>query len=57
MYDELRDGFEHLFLQPCYIHSEDVAWNGKNFALTEKVVKDNPQWRLSLQTHKWMGID
>ena len=57
MYDELKEGFEHLFLQPCYIHSEDVEWNGKNFALTESVVKNNPQWRLSLQTHKWMGID
>ena len=31
--------------------------NGKNFSLTESVVKNNPKWRLSLQTHKWMGID
>jgi organic radical activating enzyme len=34
-----------------------VEWNGKNFALTETVVKENPTWRLSLQTHKWMGVD
>lgn len=57
MYDDLVSGFTHLYIQPCYIESESVAWNGTNFALTEALVKENPQWRLSLQTHKWMGID
>ncbi|MEC8541071.1 MAG: 7-carboxy-7-deazaguanine synthase, partial [Candidatus Thermoplasmatota archaeon] len=57
LYDELVPGFDNLFLQPCYIESESVEWNGRNFALTEAIVKDNPRWRLSLQTHKWMGID
>ena len=57
MYDGLVDGFDHLFLQPCYIESESVEWNGRNFAQTESIVKENPKWRLSLQTHKWMGID
>ena len=57
LYDELIDGFTHHFLQPCYMESESVEWNGKNFALTESVVKDSPPWRLSLQTHKWMGVD
>lgn len=57
MYDELIQGFTHLYLQPCYIDNESVEWNGKNFALTESVVKQNNAWRLSLQTHKWMGID
>ena len=57
LYDELKHGFEHHFLQPCYLENEDVEWNGRNFALTEKVVKENPGWRLSLQTHKWMGVD
>ncbi len=57
LYDDLIDGFNNLYLQPCYIDNESVEWNGKNFALTEEVVKNNPQWRLSLQTHKWMGID
>ena len=57
MYDGLIDGFDHLFLQPCYIESESVEWNGRNFAQTESIVKENPKWRLSLQTHKWMGID
>lgn len=57
MYDELKQGFDNLFLQPCYIESESVEWNGKNFSLTEDVVKANSEWRLSLQTHKWMQID
>lgn len=57
MYDELKQGFDNLFLQPCYIESETVEWNGKNFSLTEDIVKANSEWRLSLQTHKWMQID
>ena len=57
MYDDLKLGFTHHFLQPCYMENESVEWNGKNFALTETVVKQNPTWRLSLQTHKWMGVD
>lgn len=57
MYDDLKQGFDYLFLQPCYIDSESVEWNGKNFALTESIIKENPEWRLSLQTHKWMQID
>ena len=56
MYDELKPGFDHLFLQPCYDEANSVEQNGRSFALTEKVVKDHPEWRLSLQTHKWMGI-
>lgn len=57
MYEELKQGFDYLFLQPCYIETESVEWNGRNFAMTESVVKNNPEWRLSLQTHKWMQID
>jgi organic radical activating enzyme len=33
-----------------------VEQNGKNFQLVEKLVKESPGWRLSLQTHKWMGV-
>lgn len=57
MYDDLRQGFDHAFLQPCYMEAESVEWNGRNFAETEEVVKKNSSWRLSLQTHKWMGVD
>jgi 7-carboxy-7-deazaguanine synthase len=56
MYDELKHGFDHLYLQPCYMEQESIEWNGKNFRDTEDIVKKNSQWRLSLQTHKWMGV-
>ncbi|MBS72528.1 MAG: 7-carboxy-7-deazaguanine synthase [Thermoplasmata archaeon] len=56
MYDELKSGFDHHFLQPCYIENETVEVNGSNFKAVESVVKANPGWRLSLQTHKWMGV-
>ncbi|ABX09753.1 7-carboxy-7-deazaguanine synthase QueE [Prochlorococcus marinus] len=39
-----------LFLQPGWGHSM-----GQKLAI-EYVIK-NPQWRLSLQTHKWLAID
>jgi organic radical activating enzyme len=57
MYDELIDGFTHHFLQPCYDENKDVGWNGKNFLSTFEMVRNNPRWNLSLQTHKWMGVD
>jgi len=57
IYDKLKQGFEHLYLQPCYDESKDVVWNGKSFRQTMEVVKNNPEWHLSLQTHKWMGVD
>ena len=56
MYESLKEGFSHLFLQPCYDENATVEENGRGFALTEAVVKAHPEWRLSLQTHKWMGI-
>ena len=38
-----------LFLQP--------GWNNKNgLTLAFQHVKNNPQWRLSIQTHKWLGV-
>ena len=55
-YDDLRGGFSHHYIQPCYIDADSVEQNGKNFQLVEKLVKESPGWRLSLQTHKWMGV-
>jgi organic radical activating enzyme len=55
-YDELKKGFTHQFIQPCYIESDTVEENGLSFQLVEQLVKDSPGWRLSLQTHKWMGV-
>ena len=57
MYDELKQGFEHHFIQPCYMENDTVEQNGRSFATVENIVKNNPGWRLSLQTHKWMGVD
>tara|TARA_B110001454_G_scaffold176220_1_gene168258 strand:- start:807 stop:1244 length:438 start_codon:yes stop_codon:yes gene_type:complete len=57
MYDNLKKGFENLFLQPCYDESKDAGFNGKTFHGTFERVMQNPGWNLSLQTHKWMGVD
>ena len=57
MYDNLKEGFSHHFLQPCYDEGKSVEWNGLNFHQTYEVVKTNPSWRLSLQTHKWMCVE
>ena len=57
MYDELKEGFQHHFLQPCYDEGQSVEWNGLNFHQTFEVVKSYPAWRLSLQTHKWMCVE
>jgi 7-carboxy-7-deazaguanine synthase len=57
MYDSLKTGFKNLFLQPCYDESKDPGLNGKTFHGTFEMVMQNPGWNLSLQTHKWMGID
>ena len=56
MYDSLRDGFDHLYLQPCYDEAKGVEWNGLNFHETFELVRSRPEWRLSLQTHKWMCV-
>mgnify|MGYP001406617624 FL=1 len=57
LYDDLKLGFKHHYIQPCYLENESVENNGRNFSLVESIVKSNPGWRLSLQTHKWMGVD
>ena len=56
MYDSLKSGFNHHFIQPCYMEEESVEETGRSFQLAEKIVKENEGWRLSLQTHKWMGV-
>ena len=57
IYDELKKGFDNLFLQPCYDESKDAGTNGKTFHSTFDMVIQNPGWNLSLQTHKWMDVD
>lgn len=44
--------FEHFYLQP--MDGPDIQ---ENTRLTVEYCLKHPQWRLSLQTHKWIGID
>ncbi len=49
-FDDLR--FDHFFLQPLY--SPELETN------TQKAIDYcllNPKWKLSVQTHKLIGID
>ncbi|MFT4667344.1 MAG: 7-carboxy-7-deazaguanine synthase [Polaribacter sp.] len=49
LYDKLD--FDHLFLQPM-----DGPQGMENTKLTLNYCLENPKWRLSLQTHKWLEI-
>ena len=50
--DEVEDlAFEHLFLQPM-----DGPARAQNTDLALQYCLDHPRWRLSLQTHKLLGI-
>ena len=56
MYDELKSGFTYHYIQPLYLENESVESDGIGFQTVEELVKNSPGWRLSLQTHKWMGV-
>ena len=45
---------DHRYLQPCWV--SDEAQCRHNMLATVQAVLDNPQWRLSLQTHRIVGI-
>lgn len=45
---------EHYFVQPC--DTGNLSKNRKIKNLCIDFVKNNPKWRLSLQTHKLLGI-
>lgn len=44
----------HRYLQPCWV--SDEAQCRRNMQATVQAVMNNPQWRLSLQTHRILGI-
>ena len=44
----------HRFLQPCYV--DDERQRQLNTEMCVNTVLHNPQWRLSLQTHRMLGI-
>lgn len=43
-----------FLLQPCYV--EDSVEREKNTRRTIQRVMEDPRWRLSLQTHRWINI-
>ena len=43
--------FEHFYLQP--LHDEKYEQNLKK---TLKIIMKYPKWKLSLQTHKFIGV-
>ena len=47
--------FEHFFLQPMDVDDEAMRWHNIQAAIAYCL--QNPQWRLSLQTHKIIGLD
>ena len=42
------------YLQPC--DRNDRAFNVRNLKFCIEYIKNNPKWKLSLQTHKLLGI-
>lgn len=47
--------FEHFFLQPMDVDDDETRWHNIQAAIAYCL--QNPQWRLSLQTHKIIGLD
>jgi organic radical activating enzyme len=48
--------FEHLSFERFLLQPMDGPDREKNTELAVKYCLDHPQWRLSLQTHKYIGI-
>ena len=47
--------FEHFYLQPMDTGEAESSWHNVQAAIAYCL--QNPQWRLSLQTHKIIGLD
>lgn len=45
---------DHYFLSPCF---DGEQANAANIAHCIKLVQDNPEWRLGMQWHKFVGIE
>lgn len=48
------DSSTEFLLQPCYV--EDEEEREKNTRRTVRRVLEDPRWRLSLQTHRYLGV-
>jgi len=51
-YDNITASYRYL--QPCWVSDEKQC--RLNMLATARAVMENPQWRLSLQTHRILGI-
>ncbi len=49
--------FEHLSFEHFYLQPMDSSVLDRNTALAIAYCKQNPRWKLSIQTHKYLGID
>ncbi len=47
--------FEHFYLQPMDTGEAESSWHNVQAAISYCL--ENPQWKLSLQTHKIVGLD
>lgn len=54
--DALPEAFAHLDFKHFFIQPMDGPARRANTEAAVKFCSDNPQWRLSLQTHKYIGI-
>jgi 7-carboxy-7-deazaguanine synthase len=54
--DAMPERFEHLDFQRFYLQPMDGPDRERNTQLALRHCLDHPQWRLSLQTHKLLGI-
>lgn len=52
LYDSIKAQFKYI--QPCATDNEDI--NQENIINTVRYVRENPEWRLSLQTQKIINI-
>ena len=52
LYDSIETA--HRYLQPCW--TEDPEERRHNLQATVQAVMEHPQWRLSLQIHRILGI-
>jgi len=49
--------FEHLAFQHFYLQPMDCPARDENTLRAIDYCKQNPRWKLSMQTHKYLGID
>jgi len=55
-HDASPENFQHLDFQYFFLQPLDDSQRELNTQLALRYCLKHPQWRLSLQTHKWLGI-